>query len=338
MISLGNKTTALALVAVLCAVTLAGIGCKGRARQTEENRSGPAEAPRTIHVSYVDTPFNLQIMVMKERRMLEQAFAPLGVNVRWHTINVGTEQSQAMAAGSLDIASVINSTSVILANAAGNRVDVAALVSRPRQTFALMVGPNGPRTIRELKGKTVAGPKGTVVHQMLIAALVKEGMTAQDVTLIQMGMPEARTALIAGRVDGAFQAAGLIIRNEEAGMRTLFTADGYLIPLLFTAVRPAFAKDYPELLQTYLNVQNEAYDWITANTAEAVAIGSRLLDLSPEEGMKLFRWSGMAKTLEADDLAALQADVDFLLEQNMIERKIDPRQLILPSAFDPLGS
>jgi len=333
MSSIKTKASVLALWVLLCAVILAGIGCRGRDRQTGENRSGSTAESKTINVSYVDTPFNLQIMVMKERRMLEQAFNPLGVNVRWHTIVVGTEQSQAMAAGSLDIASVINSTSVILANAAGNRVEVAALVSRPRQTFALMVGPNGPQTIRELKGKTVAGPKGTVVHQMLIAALVQDGMSASDVTLIQMGMPEARTALIAGRVDGAFQAAGLIIRNEEAGMRTLFTADGYLIPLLFTAVRPAFARDYPELLQTYLAVQNEAYDWINANTVEAVAIGSRLLDLSPEEGMKLFQWSGMAKTLEEGDLTALQADVDFLLQQNMIEQRIDPRQLILPSAF-----
>jgi len=311
-------------LAALCALAL------GQNSLYAQSRQG---GPKTVNVSYVDTPFNLQIMVMKERRMLEQAFTPLGITVRWHTINVGTEQSQAMAGGSLDIASVINSTSVILANAAGNRVEIAAVVSRPRQTFALMVGPNGPRTVRELKGKTVAGPKGTVVHQMLIAALVKEGMKASDVTIVNMGMPEARTALIAKRVDGAFQAAGLIIRNEEAGMRTLFTADGYLLPLLLTAVRPAFAKDNPELLQTYLKVQNEAYDWINANTAEAVAIGSRLLQLSPEEGMKLFRWSGMGKTMEADDITALYADVDFLYEQKMIEKKIDPRQLILPTAY-----
>jgi len=319
-----NKTTALALGAILCAVTFGNNCLYAQSRKT---------LPKTINVSYVDTPFNLQIMVMKERRMLEQAFAPLGINVTWHTIAVGTQQGQAMAAGSLDIASVINSTSVILANAAGNRVEIAAVVSRPRQTFALMVGPNGPRTVRELKGKTVAGPKGTVVHQMLIAALVKEGMKASDVTIVNMGMAEARTALLAKRVDGAFQTAGLIIRNEEAGMRTLFTADGYLLPLLLTAVRPAFAKDYPELLQTYLNVQNEAHDWINANTVEAVAIGSRLLQFSPEEGMKLFRWSGMGKTMEADDITALYADVDFLYEQKMIERKIDPRQLVLPTAY-----
>ena len=314
-----KKTTVFLAVILFCTIPFIELHAQNR--------------PRTINISYVESPFNLQIMVMKERRMLENAFAPLGVNVRWHTINSGADQTHAMAGGSLDIASVINSTSVILANAAGNPVEIAALVSRPRETFALMVGPQGPRNVRELKGKTIAGPKGTVLHQMLLAALVKERMKGTDIKFIQMGLPEARTALLSGRVDGALQAASQIIRNEEAGMRTLITADGYLTPLLFTAVRPAFAKNYPELLRIYLTVQTEAFDWIAANTSEAVALGSRLQDVSAEDGMKLFRWSGIAKTMEEGDITALIADIDFLYQEKMIERKINPRQFILPSAY-----
>jgi sulfonate transport system substrate-binding protein len=273
-------------------------------------------------------------MVMKERRMLEQAFAPLGVTVRWHNINSGPAQTMAMAAGSLDIAPVINSASVILANAAGNPVEIAALVCRPKQTFALMVGPNGPRNIRELRGKIVAGAKGSVLHQMLIAALIKEGMKASDVSFIQMDINEARTALLANRVDAALQTSSLIIRNEEAGMRTLFTADGYINPLLFTVVRPTFAKNYPELLRIYLDVQEKAYDWIIANPTEAVEIGSRIHQISVEEGMKLYRWSGFTKVMDAEDVASLEADVDFLYQQDMIELKINPRSFILPFVFN----
>jgi len=271
---------------------------------------------------------------MKERRMLEQAFAPLGVDVRWHDLNSGAAQTLAMAAGSLDIAPVINSASVILANAAGNPVEIAALVSRPKQTFALMVGPNGPRNIRELEGKTVAGTKGSVLHQMLIAALVKEGMKASDINFIQMDLAESRSALLAGRVDAALQTSSLIIRNEEAGMRTLFTGDGYITPLLFTAVRPVFAKNNPKLLRTYLDVQEKAFDWINANTTEAIEIGSRIHQISVDEGMKLYQWSGFTKVMEAEDLSSLDVDVDFLYQQNMIEQKIDPRTFILPDVIN----
>jgi NitT/TauT family transport system substrate-binding protein/sulfonate transport system substrate-binding protein len=296
-------------------------------------KGGKEEYPGEVNVSYVESPFNVQVMVMKEQELLEKAFGEKGVAVRWHNINSGADQTQAMAAGSLDIASVINSTSVILANAAGNRVEVAAAVSRPRRTFALLVGPNGPKTVKDLKGKTVAGPKGTVLHQMLVAALAAEGMGAGDLEFIQMGLPEARTALLSGRIDGALQAASLIIRGEEAGMKTLFTADGYLTPLLLTAVRPAFAQNYPELLRLYLDVQNRAHGWILDNTREAVAIGSRYQKISEADGMKLYEWGGMARVLEPSDVEALRADVRFLLGQKMISRDVDPGDFILPSAY-----
>jgi ABC-type nitrate/sulfonate/bicarbonate transport system substrate-binding protein len=320
VLSVVKKVVAIIFLAILCIFSPGSLHAQGR-------------YPRTINISYIESPFNLQIMVMRERRMLENAFAPLGITVRWLPLNSGAEQTQAMAAGSLDIAPVINSTSVILANAAGNPVQAAALVSRPRQMFALMTGPNGPRTIRELRGKTVAGPKGSVPHQMLLAALAKEGVRASDVRIIQMGLAEARTALLSNRVDAAFQVESRIIRNEEAGMRTLITADGYLTPLLFTVVRPAFARDYPRLLQMYLDVQEEACNWIAANTAEAIAIGSRLRQISASEGTRLYQWSGIAKSMEESDIAALQADVDFLYQQDMIERKINPRDFLLPSVF-----
>lgn len=294
---------------------------------------GKEEYPGEVNISYVESPFNVQIMVMKEQGLLEKAFGEKNITVKWHNINSGADQTQAMAAGSLDIASVINSTSVILANAAENRVEIAAAVSRPRRTFALLVGPQGPETVKALKGKTIAGPKGTVLHQMLVAALAAEGLGAGDVEFIQMGLPEARTALLSGQVDGALQAASLIIRGEEAGMRTLFTADGYLTPLLLTAVRPAFAEKYPELLKLYLDVQNRAFDWIRANTREAVAIGSRYQKISEADGMKLYEWGGMTNLLEPSDVEALKADVQFLLDQKMISRGVDPGDFILPPAY-----
>jgi ABC-type nitrate/sulfonate/bicarbonate transport system substrate-binding protein len=294
----------------------------------------PKALPREINVSYVESPFNLQIMVMKERGLLEKAYGDKNIAVKWHNINSGADQTQAMAAGSLDIGAVVNSASIILANAAGNPVEIAAMVSRPKQTYALMVGPQGPKTVRELKGKTVAGPKGTVLHQMLVAVLVAEGLSTSDVNFVQMGLPEARAALLSGQIDGALQAAALVIRDEEAGMRVLFTADGYLTPLLLTAVRPAFARDYPELLQVYLDVQKEAYAWILANTDAAIAIGCGYQEIAIADGQKLYQWSGMAPVLEQGDIPVLEGDVQFLLEQGMIDRSVNPRDFIRPQAFE----
>jgi aliphatic sulfonates family ABC transporter substrate-binding protein len=286
--------------------------------------------PDTITVSYVESPFNLQCMIMRDQGLLEKAFASKNIKVKWASINSGADQTQAMAAGSLDIATVINSASIILANAAGNEVDIAGIVSRPKQSFALMVGANGPATIEELKGKTIAGPKGTVLHQMLVAALASKGMSIRDVNFMQMGIPEARNALLSGQIDGALQAAATIIRDKAAGAKVLFTADGYLTPVLYSAVRPAFAKKYPELLQIYLAVQKSTYDWIVANPDAAIAVGCKYQDISKEDGAQLYAWNGMANTFTAADMDALKADEKFLLDQGMIDHEVDVEKFCLP--------
>jgi len=294
---------------------------------------GREAPPEEVNVSYVRSPFNLQIMTMRERGLLEKRFGEKGVAVKWHDIESGAHQTEAMAAGSLDIASVVNGTSVILANAAGNRVEIAAIVSRPKRSFAILAGPRGPDRVGELRGRTVAGPKGTVLHQLLAAALVAEGMSLADVKFVSMGLPEARTALLAGRVDAALQAASLIIRGEEAGLRVLCTADGYLTPLLVSAVRPDFAEKRPALLRVYLDAQKEAAAWIGTHPGEAAAIGARIHGISEDDARKLSEWNGMASVLEKSDLKAMEADVEFLLWQGMIARKVDPADFTLPAAF-----
>jgi len=288
--------------------------------------------PAEINVYFVESPFNIQIMAMKELGLLEKSFGEIGVAVKWHTITSGAQQTQAIAAGSLDIGSVVGATSVLLANAAGNRVEIADVVSRPKKAYALMVGPAGPASVSELKGRTIAGPKGTVLHQMFVSALAAEGVDPADVQFISMGLPEARSALLAGKIDGALQAASLVIRGEEAGLRVLFTADGYLTPVLVTAVRPSFAKDHPQLLERYLRVQREATEWAAEHETEAVAIGAKLQGVSEADARRLLGWNGTTSGLTDADLAAMREDVKFLLEQGMIGASVDPADFALPIA------
>lgn len=48
---------------------------------------------KTLDISYVKSPFNLPMMVMKDQQLLEKAVEPLGIGVRWHEINSGSKQA-----------------------------------------------------------------------------------------------------------------------------------------------------------------------------------------------------------------------------------------------------
>ncbi len=289
--------------------------------------------PTEIRVSYVKSPFNLQVMIMRKQELLEKEFAADGIKITWHDITAGPQQAQAMAAGSLDIASVMNTASVLIANAGGNPVRVATGVSRPAKTFAIVGKPGGPTTIKDLKGRKVAGPKGTVLHQTLIAALKQNGMSVGDIEFVNMDLPAAHTALLAGHVDAALLAAGMVIKAKEAGATVITTADGLVTPLLVVATSESFAKEQPKLLERFVAVQKKTTAWIADHRDEALAIGAAEHGISTADAAQLADWSNYFSKLEASDLTAMDADVRFLSENDMLKKPVVPKEIVLPMAM-----
>lgn len=287
-----------------------------------------------LNISYVKSPFNLQMIVMKEHRLLEKKLEPMGITVKWHEIDSGAQQATAMASGALDVGGVINTTSVQMANAEGNPVMIIAGASRPTDVFALVGQENGARTFADLRGKTVAGPKGTVLHQLLVAGLAREGMTINDVKFVQMGIPQGFSALMSGRVDAALIAAGALVKAEQAGKPIIATATGLVTPKLAMCASKKFIEEQPELLRLVVATQDEAYDWIMAHHKEAVALGAKEQNISEADAERLYAWSHYNKRLNEEDIKSLDEDMAFLLENGMARKHVDSRSFILDSAME----
>ena len=292
-----------------------------------------ATMPEAINITYVKAPFNLQNIVMKERGMLEKAFEADGVKINWRVINSGAQQSQAMASGALDFSAVMNTASLLLAAGQGTPIAVATGVAHSKEIFAIVGRPGGVTSVKDLKGKTVVGPKGTVLHQLLVAALVKEGMSINDVDFVNMDPGAAMTAVAAGKAEAGLLAANLIIQAEEAGAKVITTCEGYVEPNLVMTVRREFAEKYPEAYQRVVDVNREALAWIRANRDEALKIGAKEQGVTLEDAAKLYDWSGFYDTLTADDIKGLEADQKFLIDNGMMEKAVDVEGLLLPSAL-----
>lgn len=294
-----------------------------------------AEMPSHLNIVFVKSPFNLQNMVMKEQGLLEKAFEKDGTKVNWLTITSGAKQAQAMAAGDIDMSAVMNTASMLISNASGNPVYVASGVAHPAKVFAIVGKPGATLSVKDLKGKTVAGPRGTVLHQLLLAALAKEGMNASDVNFVNMGLPQALTAVSSGQVDAALLAASLVIKAENAGCHVVTTAEGLVnVNLVMTATK-AYAEKYPEAVKKVVDVERQALEWIKAHPEEAIALGARLHDISIEDAMKLADWSDYYQYLTEKDVEGLKADLAFLRAQGLVEKDLDVTKLVLPTAFAP---
>jgi len=291
---------------------------------------GGGPLPKEVRISYVKSPFNLPLIVAVKRGMIQDAFAKLGIAVKFYEIDSGAKQTEAMAAGSLDIASVINTTSVILAAAGGNDLRIVSGFSRPTGLFAIVAKDPAIVSPADLKGKRVAGPKGTVLHQLLAAALDKSGLSMDDVDFVQMDIPGAATALLAGRVDVALLAAANVLFAQSAGAHVVATAEGYVKPQLVVAVRGGFLRDHPELVDLYVSVHKEALEWIAGHGEEALALGAHEQNISLAEARTLAEESHFTADIGPAELAALGEDVKFMLRADMLRSPVQPESLLRP--------
>lgn len=290
--------------------------------------------PKNINIVYVKAPFNLQNIVMKKNGMLERAFAEHGCTIRWHSITSGAKQAQAMAAGSIDVSAVMNTTSLLLANGAGNPIIAFHGVSHPSPTFAAMAKDPEIKSFRDLKGRKVAGPRGTVLHQLLAAGLAKEGLSMSDVEFLSMDQPAAAAALSTGRVDAALLAASGIVKAQESGARIISTAEGLVDVNLVMTASKRFVDAWPRAVELISEVQTQALDWIEQNYEEALKIGADEHGIAISEARRLASWSRYYNKLDQRDVDALKADMNFLVENGMLDEPFDIEPLFLPSAFN----
>lgn len=283
--------------------------------------------PQQLNITYVKAPFNIQNIVMKSQGLLEKEFAEEGIKINWIPIKAGLNQVRGMAAGEIDMVAAMNTSTLLIANSAGNRIVIVDGVAHPDDTFAIVAKPE-VKNIVDLKGRQIVGPKGTVLHHLLSAALKSSGVEMKDVNWVSMNLPASLTTLLGGRADAALLAAGGILAAEKAGFHALVKAKGLIETNLVLAARGDFAKEYPDVVRRVAKVNRQALQWALSNKSQAIALGAKELQLSEEDAAKLFEWSHFYSDLTQKDIDALQNSQRFLLEQKMMNCSVDINTLI----------
>ncbi|MEN3931140.1 aliphatic sulfonate ABC transporter substrate-binding protein [Microvirga sp. W0021] len=293
-----------------------------------------AEKLNKIGITYVSSPFNVPSIVMRAKGFLDDEFKALNIKVESPEITSGAKQIQALAAGEIQIASVLGGASAILGSANGVDVKIIAVYSRSPKAFFIMTGKDGSTDIKSLKGKSVAGPKGTTLHQLLASALAKNGMKLSDINHVNMDLPAARAALLAGKVDAATLAGNNALAVEEAGGKILVSGEDYIQPTTVIAVRGDLIKNHPEVVKAYLSAHKKALTFMKEHSDEALKLAADEQKISFADAKRMLEWYDFSIRMNDADVANLEADQDFMLESDMLKKKIDIRaQLIDPSAF-----
>jgi sulfonate transport system substrate-binding protein len=223
-----------------------------------------------ISITYVKLPLNVPAILAKRLGLFEKEFGPSGISIERPELTAGPRQTEAMAAGSVQFASVLSSDSAILAGANGIDLKVIGVFCRAPKAFNVMAKNPAIKGVADLRGKTVAGPKGSLLNQLLFAALKKEGLKPSDLKYVNMAGVQAQAALISGSVDAALIAGPSLIKAEASGARVIANGEGLVKGLIVMAVSGPFLKNQPDLVKRYLKAHDQSLQYFKTRPEESI--------------------------------------------------------------------
>lgn len=290
---------------------------------------GKEKPLKEINVTYVKSPLNVPSILEKNLNLFDKEFEKDGITVKFHNLTTGPEQTQALASGELDILHALGGTSAILAASNGVDLTITNIYSRSPKGFMLLSKDNTITSPEKLKGKKIAGPKGTILHQLLLAYLDKGNVNIDDVEFINMGLPETSAALQNGTIDVGLLAGPVALGAIKNGASVVTNGEGLVEGIIVTAVRDDFLKKYPNIVKRFLTVNENTIKSIDENFEEVLKVVEKETGLSKEEVIDMYSLYDFNPEIKESDIEELKNTQEFLIKNNLQEKEIDIEKIIM---------
>jgi NitT/TauT family transport system substrate-binding protein len=293
-----------------------------------------------LKIAYSDWPGWVAWDIAKEKGFFEKQ--GVEVELLWFEYVASMD---AFAAGKADAVCVANGDSMVL-NATGAR-NVMILVNDYSNGNDKIVAKAGITDVKSLKGKKIGVEIGFLSHELLMKALMDNGMTEKDVELVNMPTHQAAQVLASGDVDAivAWQPhSGMALKASEGSTAVYTTADAPGIIYDTLAVAPGSLlkrrDDWQKVAAAWYDVI--AYMSDPANEEEMLKILSARVGLTPAEykpflsGTKMLSKDEVLKVLEmGDGFGSLYGSCtvvnDFFVANKVYEEPVKVKRCIDPS-------
>ena len=315
-----------ALVLAMTAIVTSMVGCTGNKAETATT-SDLSE----LTITHVTSPLNVPSIIQKNKGIFTQEFSENGKNieVKYAEITSGADQTQALASGDVDILYAVGGTSVVSAAANGADIKILNMYSRSPKAFCLYSKDDSIKSAEDLRGKTIAGPTGTNLHQLLVAYLAEAGMTIDDVNYVNMKIPDAKAALDGGSVDAALVAGPTAYKSKQQGYHLVTDGEGLTDAVIAVAVREDFYNEHKDIIDMFMNAEDKIIEYMENNYDETMDIVATELDLDKSAVEEMYTQYDFNTEITEEDRAAFQNVADFMYDTGMIDTEFDTSSLFL---------
>ena len=254
----------------------------------------------------------------------------LPYKIEWKEFPAAAPLLEALGAGAIETG-IVGDAPFTFAAAANVPVKAIGAIRQSREGLAILV----PRESHihdfdDLKGKKIATGRGSIGHQLILAALESRGWSAGDVQIVFLAPSDAKVAYTQGSVD-AWATWEPYVSQEEVlfQSRRLVTAEGLTSGISFEVASPNAIRDKRPELEDFLRRLTAARLWSLTNVSAYAETWGKLMNIPPAVPLN---WLPRAKIqiAQIDDgvVADEQKTIDLYSRSGLIKDRLSSEAIV----------
>jgi sulfonate transport system substrate-binding protein len=235
----------------------------------------PATAQTTLRVG--DQKGNSQA-VMEVAGVLKD----LPYRIEWKEFPAAAPLLEALGAGAIETG-VVGDAPFTFAAAANLPVKAVGAIRQSQEGLAILVPRESSiHSFEDLRGKKIATGRGSIGHQLILAALESKGWSAGDVQIVFLAPSDAKVAYTQGSVD-AWSTWEPYVSQEEVlfQSRRVITGEGLTPGIAFQVASSDAIRDKRPQLEDFLRRLTAARAWSLTHVDAYAESWGRLMNIPP---------------------------------------------------------
>ncbi|THF77266.1 ABC transporter substrate-binding protein [Cohnella fermenti] len=264
--------------------------------------------------------------------IFQEELAPYGVKkVNIIPFKVGPDLNEAVLSGRVDIG-FSGDAPPILNRAAGAKTHLIGLPIVSSNSL-IIVKDDGPQTVAELAGKTVAVVKGSIMHRYLVGVLKEQNVQGVKQISIGSNTADSLAALAKGDVDAVAATDALVYKLlKGGGYKVIDNAYDHpdLLATNATIVTDSYLEKFPEIAQAWNAAREKSLEDLKAHQDEYYQFLSDNLGQDIEAIKVLYPIDDISPTNFTDEgIARITGTKTFLVEEKLAAQDFDINEWIL---------
>lgn len=250
--------------------------------------------------------------------------------IEWKEFPAAAPLLEALSAGAIETG-LVGDAPFTFAAASNVPVKAIAAIRQSQEGLAILVPDQSViRSFDELRGKKIATGRGSIGHQLILAALESKGWTANDVQIVFLAPSDAKVAYSQGSVD-AWSTWEPYVSQEEVlfKARRIITGEGLTPGISFQVATPSAIRDKRPELEDFLRRLTVARAWSQDHVDGYAETWGKLMNIPAAVPLN---WLRRAKIRIApiDDgvVADEQTTIDLYLRAGLIKQKLNAPDIV----------